>query len=131
MIMSTNTANKIDRMSPGTWRLGNSLRFRSFVRKRGTAILKLALIVPGVFLAAVVGLSMLVTLPTPAAAADKAQVARGKYLVGIGGCNDCHTPGYSFGKPDMARFLSGSEVGFEIPGVGVFYGRILRTQPHP
>jgi mono/diheme cytochrome c family protein len=48
--------------------------------------------------------------------------ARGKYLVTIMGCNDCHTPGYFFGKPDMARFLSGSEVGFEIPGLGVFHG---------
>jgi len=48
------------------------------------------------------------------------QVARGKYLVGLGGCNDCHTPGYFFGKPDMSRFLGGSDVGFEIPGLGVF-----------
>src|SRR5262245_19828880 len=48
--------------------------------------------------------------------------ARGKYLVNIAGCNDCHTPGYFLGKPDMARFLGGSEVGFEIPGLGVFHG---------
>src|ERR1700730_8048592 len=48
--------------------------------------------------------------------------ARGKYLVTVAGCNDCHTPGYFFGKPDMARFLGGSEVGFEIPGLGVFHG---------
>jgi mono/diheme cytochrome c family protein len=61
-----------------------------------------------------------------AAASFEAQgagdTARGKYLVTIMGCNDCHTPGYFFGKPDMARFLSGSEVGFEIPGLGVFHG---------
>jgi mono/diheme cytochrome c family protein len=56
----------------------------------------------------------------PAPAQD--QVARGKYLVTFGGCNDCHTPGYFFGKPEMARFLGGSEVGFEIPGLGVFHG---------
>jgi mono/diheme cytochrome c family protein len=48
--------------------------------------------------------------------------ARGKYLVTIMGCNDCHTPGYFLGMPDMARFLGGSEVGFEIPGLGVFHG---------
>ena len=54
--------------------------------------------------------------------AEEAQVARGKYLVGLSGCNDCHTPGYFFGKPDMARFLGGSEVGFEIPELGVFHG---------
>jgi mono/diheme cytochrome c family protein len=47
---------------------------------------------------------------------------RGKYLVTVMGCNDCHTPGYFFGKPEMARFLGGSEIGFEIPGLGVFHG---------
>lgn len=50
------------------------------------------------------------------------QVGRGKYLVAVAGCNDCHTPGYFLGKPDMARFLGGSEVGFELPGLGVFHG---------
>jgi mono/diheme cytochrome c family protein len=51
-----------------------------------------------------------------------AEIARGKYLVAVGGCNDCHTPGYFLGKPDMTRYLGGSEIGFEIPGLGVFYG---------
>jgi mono/diheme cytochrome c family protein len=61
--------------------------------------------------------------PADAQAEAKAQqIARGKYLVGLGGCNDCHTPGYFFGKPDMARYLAGSEVGFEMPGLGVFHG---------
>lgn len=61
-------------------------------------------------------------LAPPSHAADDAQIARGEYLVTISGCNDCHTPGYFFGKPDMERFLGGSEVGFEIPGLGVFAG---------
>lgn len=61
-------------------------------------------------------------LASPSYAADKAQIARGEYLVTISGCNDCHTPGYFFGKPDMERFLGGSDVGFEIPGLGVFAG---------
>jgi mono/diheme cytochrome c family protein len=72
-------------------------------------------------LAVVAALAMTAPL-MPAGAADPAAIARGKYLVTIAGCNDCHTPGYFFGKPDMARFLGGSEVGFEIPGLGVFYG---------
>jgi mono/diheme cytochrome c family protein len=63
-----------------------------------------------------------VGLATVMADADEAQIARGKYLVTIGGCNDCHTPGYFFGQPDMSRFLGGSDVGFEIPGQGVFVG---------
>ncbi len=56
------------------------------------------------------------------AAAQELHIDRGKYLVTIAGCNDCHTPGYFFGKPEMNRFLGGSEVGFEIPGLGVFHG---------
>ncbi|HMS96238.1 MAG TPA: cytochrome c [Tabrizicola sp.] len=54
--------------------------------------------------------------------ADEAAVARGEYLVSIAGCGDCHTPGYFLGQPDFARALGGSEVGFEIPGLGTFYG---------
>jgi mono/diheme cytochrome c family protein len=70
--------------------------------------------------ACVAVLAMLDLIPPGAQAADDA--ARGKYLVSIAGCNDCHTPGYFFGKPDPSRFLGGSEVGFEVPGLGVFHG---------
>lgn len=64
-----------------------------------------------------------------AAGAQQAQAERGKYLVSIAGCNDCHTPGYFFGKPEMDRYLGGSEVGFEIPGLGVFHGPNLTPDP--
>ena len=67
---------------------------------------------------AAVGLSLI----SVSAFAQDAQVKRGQYLVTLGNCTDCHTPGYFFGKPDTARFLGGSEVGFEIPGLGVFHG---------
>lgn len=66
--------------------------------------------------------------PLGAADADDPEIARGEYLVTMGGCNDCHTPGYFFGKPDSSRFLGGSDVGFEIPGEGVFVGRNIT--PH-
>ena len=56
-----------------------------------------------------------------ASAADPA-VERGKYLVTLASCGDCHTPGHLIGKADLARTLGGSEVGFEVPGLGVFYG---------
>jgi mono/diheme cytochrome c family protein len=59
------------------------------------------------------------------ACADSAQVARGKYLVRLAGCGDCHTPGYFMGKPDMTRYLAGSDIGFEVPGVGTVVGRNL------
>lgn len=65
------------------------------------------------------------TSAATAQAADSSQVARGKYLVTMGGCNDCHTAGYFFGKPDMAHQLGGSDVGFAIPGLGVFVGANL------
>jgi mono/diheme cytochrome c family protein/uncharacterized protein YjiS (DUF1127 family) len=61
--------------------------------------------------------------------AQTAQTKRGEYLVTLGGCNDCHTPGYFFGKPDKARLLGGSEVGFAIPGLGVFHGPNLTPDP--
>jgi mono/diheme cytochrome c family protein len=60
--------------------------------------------------------------PWEVQAADQEQVERGRYLVTLGNCTDCHTPGHFLGKPDMARHLGGSEVGFEVPGLGVFYG---------
>src|SRR4051794_37241915 len=63
-----------------------------------------------------------IALSALGAMADDSQITRGKYLVTLGGCNDCHTPGYFLGKPDMSRFLGGSDVGFEIPGQGVFVG---------
>lgn len=85
------------------------------IRKAAMAVLLAAASVGAITLA-------MMSLP---ARADDAQVERGKYLVGIAGCNDCHTPGYFFGKPDMTRFLGGSDVGFEIPGLGVFVGRNL------
>lgn len=60
--------------------------------------------------------------PSRGARADDSGIARGKYLAAFGGCLDCHTQGYFFGKPDMARYLGGSDVGFEIPGLGIFVG---------
>src|ERR1044072_5974251 len=65
---------------------------------------------------------LLLTFYWQAEAADRAGVVRGKYLVNLGLCTDCHTPGYFFGKPDDSRFLGGSEVGFEVPGLGIFHG---------
>lgn len=69
--------------------------------------------------AAVFGVLTVAALVAPAVAQD---IERGRYLVNLGGCTDCHTPGHLLGKPDNGRYLAGSEVGFEIPGLGVFYG---------
>jgi mono/diheme cytochrome c family protein len=75
-------------------------------------------------------ISLLLALTIPGTArADEAQVERGRYLAQIAGCSDCHTPGYFLGQPDTARFLGGSDVGFEIPGVGIVYGPNLTPDP--
>jgi mono/diheme cytochrome c family protein len=58
--------------------------------------------------------------PGGAARADD-KVKRGEYLATIMDCGGCHTPGHLRGKPDLGRYLAGSDVGFEIPGLGIFY----------
>jgi hypothetical protein len=50
--------------------------------------------------------------------AGSTSVARGKYLVTLGGCNDCHTPlkmGPKGPEPDMSRMLTGHPEGFVLP----------------
>ena len=56
-----------------------------------------------------------------APASTKEAVSRGEYLAAIMDCGGCHTPGMLVGKPDPQRHLGGSEVGFQIPGLGTFY----------
>lgn len=70
---------------------------------------------------AAAGIAAAATLPPKAHA--ESLLERGHYLVVVGGCDDCHTPGVFLGKPDPAKYLGGSDVGFEIPGLGVFAGR--------
>jgi mono/diheme cytochrome c family protein len=59
-----------------------------------------------------------VPAPAPKPVTKAEQVARGKYLVTIGGCHDCHTPWIvqPDGKPgpDMSRALSGHPQDFVI-----------------
>lgn len=47
---------------------------------------------------------------SPAAASADARVERGRFMVTLGGCHDCHTPvkmGANGPEPDMSRMLSG------------------------
>ena len=59
-------------------------------------------------------------LGSAASTADD-ELSRGQYLATIMDCAGCHTTGVFLGKPDPERYLAGSEVGFQIPGLGIFY----------
>lgn len=54
-------------------------------------------------------------------------IQRGRYLVKIAGCNDCHSAGYiqSGGKPAEAEWLRGGQVGYHGPW-GTTYASNLR-----
>lgn len=63
----------------------------------------------------------------PAKSFDMKQVDRGRYLVIITGCNDCHTPGYllSEGKVPEKLWLTGDRFGWRGPW-GTTYAANLR-----
>lgn len=44
-------------------------------------------------------------------------IERGRYLVGFGNCNDCHTPGWreSDGTIPVAQWMAGSSLGYRGP----------------
>lgn len=71
------------------------------------------------------------SLPSVAADGDKSSAQRGRYLVQVSGCNDCHTPGYLFreGKVPEADWLIGEQVGWYGPW-GTTYGTNLRQRLH-
>ncbi len=51
-------------------------------------------------------------------AVQPSPVERGRYLVTVGSCNDCHTPwklGEKGPEPDMTRMLSGHPEGMKLP----------------
>jgi mono/diheme cytochrome c family protein len=83
-----------------------------------------------VALGALAGFLAVAGLSAQAAASDTAQdarVARGRYLVTIGGCNDCHTPGYpeTGAKVPEKEWLTGVPVGYQGPW-GTSYPANLR-----
>lgn len=63
----------------------------------------------------------------PAKGQDRSLVERGRYLVQIAGCNDCHTPGYmqAAGKVDEKLWLTGDALGWRGPW-GTTYATNLR-----
>ncbi len=82
-------------------------------------------------LAGIVAASITVSLAGPASLssphAQDGSTARGRYLVAITGCNDCHTPGYSQtgGQAPVDTWLTGVSVGYQGPW-GTSYPANLR-----
>lgn len=74
---------------------------------------------------AVIAGAALLTMPIASASIGAAQaddlVARGHYLAQIMDCGGCHNTGAFTPEPNLKTPLSGSMVGFEIPGMGIFY----------
>lgn len=64
--------------------------------------------------------------PAQAQEAAAGAAARGKYLVSVAACHDCHTPlqlGPNGPEPDMSRALSGHPEGFVPPPAPTAVGR--------
>lgn len=106
--------------------LNRSIEHLRVARRKASRMMPQAALRIGVALIAVV---VALSFSTGAGWAQDTQIKRGEYLVTLGGCDHCHTPGYFFGKPDKARPLAGSEVGFAIPGLGTFHGPNLTPDP--
>jgi mono/diheme cytochrome c family protein len=66
----------------------------------------------GLILAAFVG-----AMPAAASAQDEASVERGRYVVIIGSCNDCHTAGFAEAEGNVPEeeWLKGDSVGWRGP----------------
>lgn len=64
--------------------------------------------------------SALLAVAATRAEAD-VNTTRGEYLSHIMDCGGCHNTGAFTPKPNLDTPLSGSDIGFEIPGLGVFF----------
>ena len=64
---------------------------------------------------------------TASAAEPSPEAARGRYLVQIAGCNDCHTEGYAManGAIEESRWMTGDALGWRGPW-GTTYAANLR-----
>lgn len=80
--------------------------------------MKNSLAMPALLAASLLLAAPLGAAETDNATADADKIARGKYLVTIGGCHDCHTPmmmGPEGPQPDMSRALSGHPENLVMP----------------
>jgi mono/diheme cytochrome c family protein len=66
-------------------------------------------------------LAVLLLGPVTAKADQAELIARGEYLATVMDCAGCHMPRGSDGVPIFEAGLSGGNIGFEIPGMGVYW----------
>jgi mono/diheme cytochrome c family protein len=68
-------------------------------------------------LSAISILALMALIPQAVPADEKGVLEHGRYLVKLGGCNDCHTPGYAeaAGNLPQSQWLLGNAVGFQGP----------------
>lgn len=104
------------------------------MRHRPLLLLPLLLVACNVSTTAPAGVGTAAAAPDPAFATaaieSKANLlAHGEYIVRIGGCNDCHTPGFAEVGGDLpkAQWLMGSPVGWRGPW-GTTYPANLRLK---
>src|SRR5687767_12661670 len=69
----------------------------------------------------IIAAGMAALLGAAAPASAETQIERGQYLAHIMDCGGCHHTGAFTPQPNLATPLAGSDIGFEIPGMGVFY----------
>lgn len=95
--------------------------------KRHSLCLKaLASLLSGLYVLCAAHVGMSQALKTPKKATPQ-QIARGRYLIQIAGCNDCHTPGYmqTAGNVPEQEWLTGDRLGWRGPW-GTTYAANLR-----
>ena len=81
-----------------------------------------------ILLAAITAITITIPGQLMAETSGNDMVERGKYLVVVTGCNDCHTAGYLLSQGDVPEeeWLTGNPVGWRGPW-GTTYGANLRT----
>ena len=82
---------------------------------------------------AVAAIALLLALPPLGqagdAGAERTLIERGRYITQIGGCNDCHTPGYAMsdGKVAEKDWLIGDQLGWRGPWGTTYAPNLRRT----
>ena len=74
-------------------------------------------------------LTAFVAIAAASAALAAGNAERGAYLAAIMDCEGCHSGRAPDGALDPAQHLTGGTLGFELPGLGIFWPPNLTPQP--